>query len=197
MSRFVRLSLLLCAVIAAGDLGAQAPRPRPRFGGAIEWRTQVGTVADSADRRTALALRILADGTLMPGLGWRAEGAYVQAQYDLTVETDKIPLTENGYELAGFLRLGRENGMKWLPYAVGGSILSLRGSCTLDNGFSYDSEVRCADATTIRVGWAAGAGVRFRGGLAGWDWFVESRMLGNVTSARGGQLFTIAFGAGK
>ena len=187
---------LLCGAALASGASAQQKKTRPQFGGAVEWRTQVGTVADSADRRTGLALRFVADGGWMPYLGWRAEGAYIQAQYERRIEGGTVPLNESGYEIAGFVRAGRLTAGKWVPYAMGGSILSLRGTCSLDNGFSYDSEVRCEDATTIRVGWGAGAGVRYRGGMAGWDFFMETRFISGVTSASGGKLFAISFGAG-
>jgi hypothetical protein len=188
-----------CALLAAGEAGAQRQaRTRPQFGGAIEWRSQIGTLPDSADRRTGLAIRILADGRWMPYVGWRFEGAYIQAQYDRAgAAGTTFGVNEDGYELGGFLRTTRpdSSSAKWIPYGIGGPILSLRGSCSLDNGFGSDNEIRCTDATTVRFGWAAGAGLRMRAGLGGWDWFLEGRVLGNVTSASGGKLVAIAFGA--
>lgn len=195
--RSTALLVLVCTSLVAGDAVAQQRTARPQFGAAIEWRGQIGTLPDTLDRRTGLAIRLLADGPWMRYVGWRFEGAYIQAQYDRNVETGTIPVNESGYELGGFLRTLRSNSAaKWHPYAIGGGVLSLRGSCTLDNGFSYESEIRCADATTIRVGWAAGGGLRMRGGLGGWDWFAEARLIGNVTSVSGGRLVAIAFGAG-
>ena len=185
------------ALTAAGA-AAQPAKTRPQFGGAIEYRAQIGSIPDSLDRRTGLALRVVADGNWKPYLGWRFEGAFVQAHYDRTTSTGTFAVNEDGYELAGFLRTTRPNTptTKWVPYAVGGPILSLRGACSLDNGFGSSSEIRCADATTVRLGWAAGGGIRMRSGLGGWDWFVESRIVGGVTSVNGGKLFAIAFGAG-
>lgn len=184
-------------MLGAGQAAAQA-RSRPQFGGAIEWRSQIGTIPDSTDRRTGLAIRVLADGKWKPYLGWRFEGAYIQAQYDRAgAAGTTFGVNEDGYEIGGFLRTTRPDSAsaKWIPYGVGGPILSLRGACSLDNGFGSDNEIRCSDATTVRVGWAAGAGIRVRGGLGGWDWFLESRVLGNVTSASGGKLVAIGFGA--
>jgi hypothetical protein len=202
LRRIPRLTLLLVAVVVAAAVpGAAVPataqqRSRPTFLGAIEWRTQVGSVPDSLDRRTALALRLMADGTLARYAGWRAEGGYIQSRYERRADSVVVPISESGYEVGGYLRLGQQAGRKWLPYVLGGAVVSLRGSCNLDDGFNYDNPVRCGDATTIRLGWGAGAGVRMTGGLAGWDWFAEARVLNNVTSASGGRLFTIGFGAG-
>ncbi|HKS04782.1 MAG TPA: hypothetical protein VJR92_00590 [Gemmatimonadaceae bacterium] len=192
--------LIACVGVVAvsAPAAAQRARSRPQFGGAIEWRSQIGTIPDSTDRRTGLAVRIIADGRWKPYVGWRFEGAYIQAQYDRAgAAGTTFGVNEDGYELGGFLRTTRpdSSSAKWIPYAIGGPILSLRGACSLDNGFGSDNEIRCTDANTVRFGWAAGAGIRMRGGLGGWDWFLEGRLLGNVTSASGGKLVALAFGA--
>src|SRR5688572_28767597 len=119
------LSCFAIGALVAGDAAAQELRqPRPKFGAAIEWRSQMGSLPDTLDRRTGLAIRLFADGEWMRYLGWRFEGAYIQAQYDRTVETGTIPVNESGYELGGFVRTKRSptSTARWTPYALGGGV---------------------------------------------------------------------------
>jgi hypothetical protein len=163
---------------------------------AIEGRTQIGVNADSTDHHNGLAIRLMADGAWTPIVGWRIEGAYTQADYNRRSDTIRVPINEFGVELGGSMRAVQRLSTKWRPYEVGGLLMSLRGSCNVSNSFDQTSTISCGDGRTIRFGWNAGAGVRYRGGLAGWDWFFETRLLNNLTSNGGGKSLAFAFGAG-
>jgi hypothetical protein len=67
-------------------------------------------------------------------------------------------------------------------------------SCGVDSAFEATGFIDCEDPTQFMVGWGAGAGMR-AAFVAGWDWFLEVRLLGNVTSAAGGKLIGIGIGA--
>src|SRR5262249_46901336 len=124
------------------------------------------------------------------------EAAYTQAQYNRKYVDGTAPISEYGYELAGSLRPVLRLSNLWRPYAVAGPIVSLRGSCSYDNAFDRGSVISCGDGNTIRIGWGAGAGIRYTGGIAGADYTFEVRMLGNLTSNGGGRSVAIGVGAG-
>lgn len=185
-------SLLLLTVCAA-PAWAQL---RPKYGGAIEYRAQLNRGSDSTKRHGGLALRLMMDGAWTPTIGWRFEGAYTQAQYNRQYPDGVAPINEYGFEIGGAVRGTKRFNPLWRSYVMGGPLLSLRGSCSYDNAFDRGNVISCGDGNTIRVGWATGAGVRYSGGIAGWDYIFETRLLGNLTSNGGGRSLAIAFGAG-
>ena len=185
-------SLLLIAACAS----AASAQLRPRYGAAIEYRGQINASTDSTKRHGGLAIRLMIDGAWTPSIGWRVEGAYTQAQYNRKYVDGVAPINEYGYEIGGSLRALRRIGNLWRPYLVAGPLLSLRGSCSFDNAFDRGNVISCGDGNTIRVGWGAGAGIRYTGGIAGSDYMFEARMLGNLTSNGGGRSIAIAIGAG-
>ena len=187
-------SLMLGFLACTGAAAAQTARPQ--YSAAIEFRGQVVTLGDSTVRKGGLAIRLLADGVWTRNTGWRIEGAYTQAQYNRKDPLGNTPINEYGLEIGGSVRAFTKVSGKWQPYLVGGSLLSLRGSCNVDNAFTQSDVISCGDGQTIRVGWVGGAGLRYKGGLAGWDFFLESRLLNNLTSNGGGRSLAIAFGAG-
>ena len=186
------ITFLMC--VSAVALGAQRT-PRPQYNFAVELRSQVGTPADSTTRRSAFAIRIFADGELSNVFGWRVEGAYTQADYNRIAPAGTVPINEFGVELGTSLRAVSRVG-RWRPYLVGGPIMSFRGSCNINSAFDQQNVISCGDGQTIRFGWNGGLGARYTSGLAGWDWFLETRMLGNLTSNGGGKSIAIEFGAG-
>jgi hypothetical protein len=178
---------------------ASAQRTRSEYGLAVEWRKQIGTVGDSSEgRRKGLSLRIHADVPWKRYFGWRLEGSYVQVDYNRVDALGSTPISETDFELGGYLRAFRAPALKTRPYLLAGAVGSIRGSCDLNNAFSGASStnVRCNAGHDYLLGWAAGAGVRFPSWLGGWNWFVESRLLSNVTAARGGKLVVVSVGAG-
>ena len=153
-------SLLLLTVCAS----AASAQLRPRYGGAVEYRAQLGAGTDSTKRHGGLAIRLMMDGAWTPTFGWRFEGAYTQAQYSRKYVDGTAPINEYGYEVGGSVRAQGRVAMLWRPYVVGGPLLSLRGSCSFDNAFDRGNVISCGDGNTIRVGWGAGAGIRYTGG---------------------------------
>ena len=67
-------------------------------------------------------------------------------------------------------------------------------ACEVDSAFDLGSVVACEGSDQFLLGWGAGLGAS-REFIGGWDWFLEARVLGNVTSAGGGRLLTVAIGA--
>jgi hypothetical protein len=181
--------------IVAGGVAAPAGAQRgTQWAAAVEYRTQVGTLDTSADRRAGLALRAMVEGRWRRHVSWRLEGAYTQVQYDRNDPGGKTPITESGFETAGFVRGEIPTLSRWRVYGLGGLVASLRASCGIDNAFTA-ATVDCGSGSEFLLGWGAGAGVRMMNGLAGWDLFAETRLLDKVTSAGGGKLITLAIGA--
>lgn len=181
---------LIAAALAALPAGAQ----QVQYGAAVEWRGQLGSASPSTDRRSGLAARVLANGYLRRGTDWRLDGAYSQMQYDRHDELGTVPINESGVELGGFLRQGLGSVGSARPYILAGAIASFRMSCDVDSAFDLGSMVPCDGPDQFLLGWGAGVGAR-REFIGGWDWFVEGRVLGRVTSAAGGRLLAIGVGA--
>jgi hypothetical protein len=137
---------------------------------------------------------VVGHGFMRPGLVWRGDFAYSQMQYDRHDEVGTIPINESGVELGGFLRqdVGMVSG--WTPYVLAGAVGSFRMSCGVDSAFDVGNFVNCEGSDQLMVGWGAGTGAR-RQFIGGWDWFLEARVLGHVTSAAGGNLLAIGIGA--
>jgi hypothetical protein len=165
-----------------------------QYGAAVEWRSQIGSTSETSDRRSGLALRLMGTWVLRPGTDGRVEGAWSQMQYDRRDEFGAIPITESGLEVGGLLRQGLGALGSVRPYALLGAIASLRMSCGVDSAFDLGSVVACEGSDQFLLGWGAGLGAR-REFIGGWDWFLEARVLGNVTSAGGGRLIAIGVGA--
>lgn len=182
--------LLVCVALAPTISGAQ----RVQLGGAIEWRGQLGSASESSERRSGLAARVMANGFLRRGTDWRVDGAFSQMQYDRRDELGTIPISESGIEVGGFIRQGVGAVRSARPYLLAGAIASLRMSCGVDSAFDLGSVVPCDGSDQFLIGWGVGAGARAEF-IGGWDWFLEARLLANVTSAAGGRLLAIGVGA--
>jgi hypothetical protein len=176
------------------SIPADGQRSRVQYGAAVEWRGQIGDGNENTDRRRGLAARVMANGPWFSQIGWVVDGAYSQMQYDRTDENGTLPINENGIELGGFLRHEFPRVKSARPYVIAGPVASFRMSCGIDSAFEATGFVDCENPTEFMIGWGVGAGAR-AGFVAGWDWFLETRVLGNVTSAAGGKLIAIGIGA--
>lgn len=174
---------------------ALAQRARPEYGIGIDYRRQLGTLPDSVDRRKGLAIRIQVDVPWNNNFGWRVEGGYAQVQYKRQAPNGEVPINETNLELGGFLRAFPSAAAKWRPYVVGGPMATLRASCENDIAFGQADVTRCETGEDFLFGWAAGAGLRRREWVGGWNWFLESKYMSNVTAAGGGNLLSISIGA--
>jgi len=192
----MRIRLVKPLVLIALAASTAQAQYRPRYGVAVEFRSQIKTSTDSTNRHGGLAIRLMMDGAWTPDFGWCVEGAYMQAQYDRKYIDGTAPINEYGYEIGGSVRGVVHVGKLWRPYALAGPIISLRGSCSFDNAFDRGEVISCGDGNTIRFGWGAGVGVRYLGGVAGSDYTFETRMLGNLTSNGGGKSIAVALGFG-
>jgi hypothetical protein len=193
------LNRCVCAVLAAVLLAPSARaqlRGRNEYALGLEWRTQVGALADTAERRNGLSIRIQGEIPWKKYVGWRVEGAYVQVKYTRTDLGEGTPITETDFELGGFARVSLRPKARWRPYIMGGPLGSLRGSCDISNAFGESGNVRCGEGEDILLGWGAGAGIKLTDWVGGWNWFLETRVLSNVTAVSGGRMFAISFGAG-
>lgn len=185
-----RLTLLVAFACLATPSLAQTGQ----YGAAVEWRGQIGSTSETADRRSGLALRLMGNWVLRPGTDGRVEGTWSQMQYDRRDEIGAIPIAESGLEVGGLLRQRLGTIERARPYALAGVIASLRMSCEVDSAFDLGSVVACEGSDQFLLGWGAGLGAS-REFIGGWDWFLEARVLGNVTSAGGGRLVAVAIGA--
>ena len=178
-----------------GSSAVLAQRARTEYGIAIDYRRQLGALADSVDRRKGLAIRIQADVPWNDHFGWRIEGGYAQVQYKRQDPLGQTPINETNLELGGFLRAFPSASSRWRPYLVAGPIASLRASCENDIAFGQSDVMPCRTGEDFLFGWGAGGGVSLRNWVGGWNWFVESKYLSKMTAAGGGNLLAISFGA--
>lgn len=183
----------VASVLAASVAGAQ--RPHTQLGLGLDWLRQTGSLPDSVDRRKGLAIRIQATVPWKRYVGFRVEGDYVQVQYKRAGDNGSIGISETNIALGGYLRAFIPRGESMHPYALAGSIISVRASCDLDNAFASTGFVRCQQGEDFLIGWGAGAGVQF-GNWLGVKWFTEMRIMGKSTAASGGNLLALSFGAG-
>lgn len=186
-------SIILVLVCIPGVAAGQ--RARTEYGLGIEYRRQLGTLADSVDRRKGLAIRIQADVPWRHRVGWRIEGAYAQVQYDRQDPLGVTPINETNLELGGFVRIFPSATAKWRPYVLAGPVASLRASCDVDVAFGQADVTACGTGEDFLFGWGAGVGIRRGSWVGGWHWFAESKLLSNVTAANGGRLLTFSIGA--
>ncbi len=187
-------TVVLSLVVIASGVGAQQ-RPRTEYGIGIEYRRQLGTLADSQDRRKGLAIRIQADVPWTNHFGWRVEGAYAQVQYKRQDPLGLTPINETNLELGGFIRAFPAAAARVRPYLIAGPMASLRASCETDIAFGQSDYQPCRTQDDFLFGWGAGAGVRLANWIGGWSWFLETKYLSKVTAAGGGNLIAISFGA--
>jgi hypothetical protein len=191
--RFRIQSIALAMMLASS--GVLAQRARTEYGIGIDYRYQLGALADSVDRRKGLAIRIQADVPWNSKLGWRIEGGYAQVQYERQDPLGRTPINETNIELGGFLRAFPSASAKWRPYVLAGPIASLRASCEHDIAFGQADMTACGTGEDFLFGWGAGAGIRLGSWVGGWNWFLESKYLSNMTAAGGGNLLAISIGA--
>jgi hypothetical protein len=187
--------LIIVALFVASS-AAHAQRPRTEYGVAVEYRRQIGELEESLDRRKGLSIRIQADIPWNRHLGWRVEGSYAQVQYDRSDPLGVTPINETNLELGGFVRAFHNRNARLSPYLLAGPLATLRASCDVDNAFGMSDLTECGGGEDFLFGWGAGVGLRLANWIGGWGWFIESRLLGNVTSAAGGRMVTISLGAG-
>lgn len=191
--RFIVWSVATISAVHASD--AQVRRSRTEYGLAIDYRRQLGTLPDSVDRRKGLAIRIQADQMFATHFGWRIEGGYAQVQYKRNDPLGQTPINETNIELGGFIRAFPVVRQQFRAYALAGPVASLRASCDVDTGFNQTDMTPCRTTDDYLVGWGAGGGLMLANWVGGWNWFVESKYLSNVTAAGGGNLIAISFGA--
>jgi hypothetical protein len=191
--RFRTWSIALALLVPSS--AAVAQRARTEYGIGLDYRRQLGTLADSVDRRKGLAIRIQADIPWNNHFGWRIEGGYAQVQYKRQDPLGMTPINETNIELGGFIRAFPSATATWRPYVVAGPMATLRASCENDIAFGQVNMTSCETGEDFLFGWAAGLGLRRGNWVGGWHWFVESRYLSNVTAAGGGSLLALSFGA--
>ena len=187
-------SIAAGVMFLASAAGAQQ-RAQTEYGIGIDYRRQLGTLADSVDRRKGLAIRIQADVPWNNHFGWRIEGGYAQVQYKRQDPLGMTPINETNLELGGFIRIFPSASAHLRPYLIAGPIASLRASCDIDIAFGQSDVTACGTGEDFLFGWSAGAGLRLANWVGGWHWFVESRYLSNVTAANGGKLLAFSIGA--
>ena len=191
--RFRIQSIVLGLILASN--AALGQRARTEYGLGIDYRRQLGTLADSVDRRKGLAIRIQVDVPWTHNFGWRVEGGYAQVQYKRQDPLGQTPINETNLELGGFIRAFPSATAKWRPYLVAGPMATLRASCENDIAFGQADVTPCETGEDFLFGWAAGAGLRLGNWVGGWNWFAESKYMSNVTAAGGGNLLSISIGA--
>jgi hypothetical protein len=191
--RFRSQSILLAVLLISS--ASEAQRRRTEYGLGVDYRRQIGSLPESVDRRKGLAIRIQADVPWTNNFGWRVEGAYAQVQYKRQDPLGFTPINETNLELGGFIRAFPSATARWRPYLVAGPMATLRASCETDTAFGQADMMPCRTQDDFLFGWGAGLGVQRRDWLGGWHWFLESKLLSNVTAANGGRLLTISIGA--
>jgi hypothetical protein len=193
--RFAIQVAVFAVLSMPGAALSQQQRARTEYGIGIDYRRQIGTLADSVDRRTGLAIRIQADVPWNSHFGWRIEGGYAQVQYKRNDPLGMTPINETNLELGGFMRAFPSADAKWRPYVIGGPIASLRASCDVDIAFGQSDVTTCGTGEDFLFGWGAGAGIRLANWVGGWSWFIEGKYLSKVTAANGGRLIAFSIGA--
>lgn len=180
--------------IAAVGLALAPALAAAQVGGTLGVRVPSGTERDANDSdRTGIEARLTYDRDLTPALGWRAELAYNQMQYQRTADTLRFRVSENGFELGlslrGELRQGAFSGV----YGMVGPIASFRALCGSSGRFDQNGRVVCDAGETSLFGVAAGLGYRWQSSQRR-DMSFEVRYLSNVTAAQGGNLLAVSIG---
>lgn len=172
---------LVCTALAV-PLEAQ-------LGGAVGVRSTTGDDAGAASaERRGFELRAFWDGAFKPALGWRAELAFTQMQYQTPTGLASRKDSESGLELAVLARAEARRGAMSGTYALLGPLASLRGKCGTSGGF-----VDCAEGPSQRVGYVVGVGYKTNITTRR-DVMFELRYLGNAVSGAGRDVLALSVG---
>jgi hypothetical protein len=180
----IKRALAAACIIAVAAVPAEA-----QLGGAIGVRSVSGDEADaaSADRR-GFELRAFWDGAFKPALGWRAELAFTQMQYQTPTGLESRKDSESGIEFSTVARADALNGALSGAYLVLGPLVSLQLKCGTSGGF-----VECAEGPAQRVGYVAGVGYRTAISERR-DILFEVRYLGRPVSGAGADVMALTIG---
>lgn len=177
------LALILTPALAAAQ-----------FGGALGVRVPTGAESNARNsERTGYEARLTYDREITAALGWRAEIAYNQMQYQRDADTLRFKVSENGFEIGASLRGELRQGAFTGVYGMAGPLASFRALCGSSGRFDQNGRVVCDEGETALIGYALGVGYRWQSSQMR-DMSFEVRYLDNVTAAQGGSLLTVAIG---
>ena len=183
----IRHALLACACLApmVAPTIAQA-----QLGATVGLKRVNGqeTALANADRH-GVELRVHFDGQLTTRVGWRAELAGVQMQYQRDIPgLDRRQVSENGVEVPLLLTVAPSVDRSGRLTIVGGAAPSWRLNCGASGGF-----VACDQTPSARVGVIVG--LDFATPMAGRREFVlDVRHSSGVVAGAGASVLTIGVG---
>ncbi len=165
-----------------------------QFGGAIGVRVPTGPEANARNsERSGYEARLTYDREITASLGWRAEIAYDQMQYQRDADTVRFKVSENGFEIGASLRGELRQGAFTGVYGMAGPLASFRALCGSSGRFDQNGRVVCDEGETSLIGYALGVGYRWPSSQTR-EMSFEVRYLDNVTAAQGGSLLTVSLG---
>lgn len=186
---------IMRALVLALALSALTAAPAAaQWGAALGVRSVSGTetVAANSNRR-GFELRAFWDGDITPRLGWRADVAGIQMQYQRDDGTQRFPVSENSIEISAAARAEVRNGSLSGLYALAGPAYSVRVLCGTSGSFSPNGLVACDEGKTRTLGYQVGLGFA-SGASARRELLFEARLVDGVVAGAGNPLVALSIG---
>ena len=161
-----------------------------QLGGSFGFRSLTGdeTVNANSERRGYEA-RLFYGRDAWGNLGWRAEFAGSQMQYQRDDGGGRFQVSENSLELSALLKARPSGGVLHGVYAVAGPTMSWRGVC----GSFGQNTTACDEGDKSSLGYALGVG--FQSPLTPRrDYTLEVRYYDGVVAGAGSPMLSLSFG---